>query len=242
MAALAILLSAPAAAATALVGIQAPDALIIAGDSRGNMIVGGQVQKISDHICKVHVVARAVFGMAGIEEDVKGAFSSKTAVLDILRRRTSLRGAAQAIVNELKPKMLTLLQRLRTEDPASFSMETAKEGIVDILIGEIEKDGPAMLRVILKPVTVGGLLIAHEIRRPCAAPCQKTLIFPLGVIKDEDLDRVPYSPPRPLTAYAQSLVESKIGHPQVGGPVDVVRLDSGGHEWIKRKLNCRAEE
>lgn len=241
IAAAAVFLFAQAASATAIIGIQTRDALIIAGDSRGSNMGGGQLRGISDDVCKVHVVAKAVFAMAGMAEDVKGAFSSQTAIINILRRRVSLQGAAEAVVNELRPRMLTFLQRLKADDLASFATETAKESIADMLIGEVDKDGSVMLRVILRPVTLGGLSITHEIRRRCATPCQGRLIFPLGVVSGKDLDANPYAPSQPLHLYARSL-ELKILDPRAGGPIDVVQLDRNGHKWITRKENCRDEE
>ena len=210
--------TAQGATATALVGILAEDGLLMAADSRERLFGGGdnRVLHVNDNVCKIRVIRKTLFGMAGLKVDVVGRFSYQDAITEVLRNRGSLRDALKTIADELKPKSLEFLKRLRRDDPAAFALETSKAWFLDVLIGAFEGRRPAMMRVVLKAKVEGDRLrVDREFQ--CENGCPgKFARFALGEVTGRDFDANP--PVFPLHEYARSIVSLKVSDPSVGGP------------------------
>jgi len=230
---------------TSIVAIRSPEAVAIAADSRLT-VKYGTGHEITGNECKIFQSGRIFFSCSGFYKDPARSFDVISIASNLLRLGgpfgTLSDKAAAAIVNGLQTELL----KIKSDDPALyekyFGDKTAT--VLKILFAAFE-DGTPNVAVydIRRVVTHSGEVSFGYERKSCPGDCNindtvayfMTDMRPiLEYLKNEKLTIM--SPEE----MARFLVEMVIrAHtPNTGPPIDVLRIDKNGAQWIEHKMEC----
>lgn len=234
------------ASATSVVCIRTPDSIVIAADSmlavRGADNSGKPCRE-----CKIIQAGGIFFSMTGFVKDPVRPYDAVKIIGEMLKglapRRDPVNSVAEAVTAGLKDE----LRRLKGEAPELYNryMRYQKGTLLKVLLAGFEKDTPMTVllgfRQAISPY--GEITITAE-REACPGNCDpaRSNVFILGDRRPIDSylkknEKVDFKSTENAAKFLVDLVIA--AHmPDVGPPVDVLRIDANGARWIERKEEC----
>lgn len=230
--------------ATSIVCLRSPDSVVIAADSLMT-VKGGDQQAKSVRECKISQVGGGFFSMTGFVKDPARPYDAARIVAEALKRDKDFAGSAASVAAAVKEGLKDEVAKLRAEAPELYEkfIIGQKGTLLKVLLAGFEEGTPMTVLLSFRQVSSAGEPAITVERDACPGNCdpQGIYAFFLG-------DR------RPIDAYlksgkadwrspeksAKTLVEAVIAAhtPDVGPPVDVLRIDREGARWIERKEEC----
>jgi hypothetical protein len=235
---LAVGLAAPLEATT-LVIIRTGDQIVIAADSL--MTLYGRRPQLT---CKIQRHGDVVFATAGLVVSSGGVVEFHRIIANILRRRLPWREQAASVEEWLRQPLLRTLRRMAREFPDEFQTHLQQRFTFHVSLAGIQQGRPALeMREFFVERNQDGTLELEVERTSCPEGCaQRSEVFGVGETAEMMRRLGTMSElPADLPTLARSLVVAEIGeHPEhVGPPVDVVKLDQGGVDWVDLKPACQ---
>jgi hypothetical protein len=232
--------------ATSIVGIRTPDAVVIAADSQ--LTIKGGAQPETQRVCKIFQAGKAFFTLTGFYKDPDRGFDITGLVPAILDQRLPLATAADHTAAGVAEALRRELQRLRKEAPEVFGrLFPSREGrVLRIFYAGFEGDTPVtVLTLFTYAVTPAGEVTVGSQSSTCPGSCTADsatyyLLTDRRVI-DDYLATGKYqsrSPEETAKLFVELTIAAHL--PDVGPPVDVLRIDRKGAAWVERKEECPA--
>ncbi len=239
------LLSVLPATATSVVCIRSADSIVIAADSMLAVKGGDNAGKPRSE-CKIVQAGGMFFSMTGFVKDPARPYDAVRIVSEALKRDEDFAGSASSVAEAVKEGLRDEVAKLRAEAPELYEkfIKVEKGTLLEILLAGFEEGTPKMTLLGFKQVSSpsGELAITVE-RVACPGSCdpQGVNAFFLGdrraidnYLKSGKADW--RSPEKSAKLLVELVIDAHT--PNVGPPVDVLRIDKEGARWIERKAEC----
>lgn len=224
--------------ATTIVAIRTPELFIIAADGKSTFKGSGSPPTWRS-VSKVFQEGRVLWAISGLTKDVERGFNPAETIAAFVQNSPSFLNELTNLEAILSKSLKEELAKLRIEEPLLFrdSIEGDNAG-TSILFACFEKEEPVAIAVqFLGAVDPDGQLVIKKTRLACPADCSGgTYTFFLGHHKAIDKyvtehgKHFAMSPEESVKFMVQLEIDAKT--PGVGPPIDVVRLDKNGVEWL----------
>ena len=235
--------AAPAQATTIVVARSANE-LVIGADSKVTDTLGDPVNR---RACKIFQLDNLFIAMEGLEIDRKTGFS----VREISTAALQLRPAAPAaekisiLMGYLVSGLLVELPYLKNHEPeAYFRKIEGGQLFLRVIVAGFENGRPLVFvrsfrALQYNPGQIGVAVIPDD----CLENCQGTVVTRyLG--ESDAIEGLPEETPNfwraGLSAGVRTLIETEIAarSEYVGPPIDIVRINQNGPQWIQKKPEC----
>jgi hypothetical protein len=201
--------------------------------------------KPPQHACKIHRVGQTFFAVTGMAKASPGwdAYGTATAASG---SGGGVRQIGSAFERIAKPRLVAAVERMRVDAPKLFAKHVRGEGVVfSVAFVAIERGTPTLELVEFRYRAGGSLDVTRESCPGGGCIGVGAESYFLGQ-SDAIMKHRAATPPPDLTLdtitdYFVSLVELEIkAHPEdVGGPIDVVRINLNGTAQSLRRGHCR---
>ena len=230
---------------TALAALRDKDEVAIAADSR---VVDRLGMRMPD-ACKLHVVGDTAIGLNGLTEDSESGFDLWKLVKAALTPHADLSATVDRVATAAADPLTRAVQRILADDPLMLEAPDLRSNPAGVALARYEHGSPrlAYLRFLSKSDGHGGLrIVAETLACPgtCPTGIGAILVSPdAGATAMFDVQNPQYWK-RPLGPQAISFVEHQFSDlfPNVGPPVDAIRVSGGKIVWLARKEGCAASE
>jgi hypothetical protein len=238
--------SSNSAHATTIVVVRTANEIVIGADSKVTDTYGNAVDK---QACKIIQVGNLAVAMEGFETDRQSGFS----VPEIVKTALQLKPSATAnekvsiMTGFLVSKLFAELMEVQRREPDSYGQKFVGGRVfLKIIIAGFEKGQPLVFvrsfrAVQFDPQNVGVSVLPDD----CLNDCRGAIVTRfLG--ETEAIDGLPDETPgfwqQGLVNGVRRLVETEIAarNEYDGPPIDILRLDKRGAQWIQRKPECVA--
>ncbi|HEX9022649.1 MAG TPA: hypothetical protein VF799_02305 [Geobacteraceae bacterium] len=233
------------ASATSVVCIRTPEAIAVAADSR-LASRGDDSQKKVEKDCKIVQAGDSFFSMTGFVKDPLRPYDAVRIVREALLRNVPPHGPEAALTGAIETALREELQRLRAEAPDLYLrfIKGQTGTLLKVLLAGFEGGTPKMVllgfRERVSPA--GEINIAVE-RESCPGTCDPRGVNALVLGDRRPIDsflrggKIDFRTPEKAASFMVQLVIDA-NTPDVGPPVDVLRIDGGGARWIEKKEEC----
>jgi hypothetical protein len=240
---LVVLLCPVSAFATTIVVVRTANFILIAADSKATWRGGTGPSTV----CKIYRSGDLYFAIGGLEHDGARGFYVKDLVADGFKSVSRFEARVTAAQQEISPRFLVRMNRLRAEDPNSFKFEMTDPGPqLSVAFAQMENGVP------LFAVRGFEYFDAPSPRVEISGSDCPGTDCPGGVTHIEYMGKQ-----NAIKAYyashdvwkmdpvvlARKLVELEIQDEpsSVGPPIAILRLDSSGATWISNGCGCPIE-
>jgi hypothetical protein len=227
---------------TSIAVIRMPWVVVMGADSKST-VEGSTIS--TGTACKIHQADDLFFAVAGLTSDPGRGFNAPAIVREAMRNESTMADKVEAAEQAIIERLNKELNRLQAEDPSMYAKKVrAEEGKVLSLafVGFQKDESFALVRqfqaIESHPVSV------HVSRQSCPGDCPDGVrMFFLGRYKaiERYMSRRSKDTPRlSLEEAVNHFIELEIGENprEVGGPVDILRIDKDGPRWIQKKDSC----
>ena len=230
---------------TALAALRDKDEVVIAADSR---VLDRLGMRLPD-ACKLHVAGDTAIGINGLAEDSDAGYDLLKIVMTALAPRTDLSATVARIASAGLEPVSHAVQRILEDDPLMLQAPDLRSNPAGVAVARYEHGGPRLgyVKFVSKPDGHGGIRLATETLfcpGTCPTGVGAVLVAPdPGAAPMFDLQYPQYWK-RPLGPEAVSFVQHQFSdlYPNVGPPVDALRVADGKITWLARKDGCPASE
>jgi hypothetical protein len=230
---------------TALAALRDTNEIAIAADSR---VLDRLGMRLPD-ACKLHVVGDTVIALHGLAEDSESDYDLLQITIAALAPRADLTATVMRIATAGAEPLSRAVQRLLEDDPLMLRSPDLRSSPAGVVIARFEHGTPRLgyVKFVSKPDGHGGLRLSTETLY-CPGTCPTgigaVLVSPdAGAAPMFDLQNPQYWK-RPLGPQAIAFVDHQLSdlYPNVGPPVDAIRVADGKIIWLARKDGCPASE
>ncbi len=227
---------------TCIVVIRMPWVVVMGADSKTT--VEGSTTSTGT-ACKIHQADNLFFAVAGLTSDPGRGFNAPAIIREAMRNESTMADKVEAAEQALIERLNEELNRLQAEDPSMYARKVRAEGgkVLSLaFVGFQKNESFALVRqfraVASHPVSV------RVSRQSCPGDCPDGVrMFFLGRYRSIEryMSRRSKETPRlSLEEAVNHFIELEIGeNPQeVGGPVDILRIDKDSPRWIQKKDSC----
>jgi hypothetical protein len=218
---------------TSIIAIRTPTVFAIAADGKG-IFKGGSESATARRVSKIFETAGVVYAIGGLAKSPHG-FDPAAIIAASVSSRRSLADTANEVERDISTALKDELIKLRTKEPAFYRNQlVGKNRGTNILLARWESNEPVAIaiRFVAELDKAGNLMI--QTQRLCCPgrDCPNgSFTFYLGHHEavDKYLSETPNFAMKPEEAvrfFVQLVIDT--GAPDVGPPIDVVRLDSDG--------------
>jgi len=234
-----------AAHGTTIVVIRTPEEVVIAADSTST-IQGDGLTPGTATVCKIYEVDNLLFfAISGLANDARSGFSIPQIVATDARAGGSISARLARMERDVTEALLGELPKLKGRDPGGYEKLVRAKGAVTVMLAGMD-DGSPMATSFSIGLTRSdkGLIETNVTRESCPGNCTNGVrAFWFG--EGGEIERLIHSgglPQGSMAELAEHLVEAEISAhaPNVGGPVDVLRIRADGPVWVHRKPGCPA--
>lgn len=230
--------------ATTIVVARTASEIVIGADSKVTDTFGDAVNR---RACKIFPVGNLFIALEGLEIDRKTGFN----VREISTVALQLRPAASAtekiriLMGYLVSGLLTELPYLKSHEPeAYFKKVEGGQLFLRVMVAGFENGRPLVFvrsfrALQYNPGQIGVAVIPDD----CLENCQGMVVTRyLG--ESDAIDGLPEETPNfwraGLSAGVRTLIETEIAarSEYVGPPIDIVRINQNGAQWIQKKPEC----
>lgn len=229
----------PASAfATTIIAVRTPEFVIIAADSKATYMG----QSGPPTVCKIYNNGQLYFAVAGLDHDAHRNFYVRTIVAQSLLPSANFDDQVARVERAISQSLMTELNRMQREDPGMYAFtKHSSRDVVSLVLAQYQ-DGVPHLAVRGFEWIANPAPVINIDRVTCPGDCSDGReLVSLGektvaekFMRDnagEDFD---------LPALATKLVQLEIdsSHGDVGPPINEVRLDKDGVNWISNGAGC----
>jgi hypothetical protein len=230
---------------TAVAVMRTPREIAIAADSR---VVRSDSLSEALQVCKIRRAGGIYFVAHNLVEDPASGFDIYEIADQACREGTTISAKAQLFDSLVVGPLIRALVRIRTMSPGSFRKHFVEQAASGIIFAGFLDHVPVLIARRLVVVNPDSAQFSLSIvRRECPGVWCMSGTTTFFVAPDEAVSRFRLAYPyylrmRPAEV-VQQFVEMRIRDhvPDVGPPVDVVRITERGAEWIRRKAGCAEE-
>jgi hypothetical protein len=236
-----IALCSTAPADTSIIVVRTPSVVYLGADSK--TIIEGQ--PVTDRkTCKIHQAGELFFAVAGFASDRRRGFNVPEIVARAAKNGSTIREMVKRSEEAMVERLRAELVRLKNETPAVYEKVVREEGGTVLALAFAGYEEGATLVIISQFGARDGnppsVSVKHD---SCPGNCSfgvKTFFlgsykaiarYIAGKTGEGDME--------PVEAI-RYLIELEIQEnpQQVSGPVDILRIDRQGPEWIQKKDEC----
>lgn len=236
------------AAATTIVAVKTPTEIVIGADSKMTDTYGGGV---ASRECKIVQAGNLFFAYEGMVRDRRTGFD----IAPLVRQALALKPDATAservsiMTGFVTSRLFVELPELKRHDPDTYREKVeGGQTFLRILVAGFEGSEPLLFVRGFRAVPVGGQTIGvGVVPDDCVAGCGgKIVVRALG--ETAAIDGLPEEMPGfwegGLKEGVRRLIEMEIQAREeyVGPPVDILRIDAAGAQWLQKKPDCPAIE
>jgi hypothetical protein len=230
---------------SALAALRDKDEVAIAADSR---VLDRLGMRMPD-ACKLHVVGDTAIGLNGLTEDSESQFDLLKITKAALAPRADLTATVQRLAAAALEPVTLAVHRILEDDPLMLQAPDLRSNPAGVALARYEHGAPRLgyVRFLSKPDGHGGArLVAETLVCPGACPTGigAVLVSPdAGAVAMFDVQNPQYWK-HPLAPLAVGFVEHQFSdlYPNIGPPVDAIRVADGKITWVARKDGCLAAE
>lgn len=218
--------------------------IVVAADSKVTDTYGNSVDR---RACKLLVVGNLVVAIEGLEIDRKSGFNVLDVVTQALRLKPNApaRDKADVVTGFLSSRLADELLALQKSDPESYRRKLGSgQMFLRIVLAGFEKAQPVVFVRSFKatphsPQKIGVTMIEDDCLDKCPGDIATRF---LG--ETDAIDGVPDENSNfwqgGLVSGARQLIEIEIAarSEYVGPPIDIVKIDKRGIQWVQRKSEC----
>ena len=233
--------SPPAASATTLVAVWAPDQLIIGADSTAITNLGGISVQAS--ACKISQQNSTFFAFSGLAEDESTGFKVAPLAQKAVEEGASLKDRIARFAGIVRGPLSKALDRVKLDSPADYEYLQQGHPALQAIFGDVREGAPSLGVVGISVLPDGTL--ATTVRmvadgddglgpRIIYAGQQAQIRKYLAAHRDWYTDS--------SSVLVRNLIQLEINSSdgRVGGPVDLLRIAPHGAEWLQKKAQCAA--
>lgn len=237
-------LGSEAFADTCIVVIRMPWVVVMGADSKTT--VEGSTTSTRT-ACKIHQADDLFFAVAGLTSDPGRGFNAPAIIGEAMRNESNMADKVEAAEEAIIERLNKELNRLQAEDPSMYARKVRAEGgnVLSLAFVGFQKDESFALVRQFQAVESKAVSVRVS-RQSCPGDCPDGVrMFFLGrysAIERYMSNRSKDTPRLRLEEAVNHFIELEIGeNPQdVGGPVDILRIDRDGARWIQKKDSCPA--
>lgn len=224
---------------TTIVAIRTPNEVAVAADSR---IMYSDGSPPSDTACKIHRSEGIYFAIAGVSEEKSLRYDSAKLVSDILKEKGQLSDKINIIEKRIQEEWERLLPLVQQKERAWYMQHMMNRSFWAVVV--FGADGTATYmhtRSIQETKPWAGKVYINS-RNDCTDSCE--LVTILGVNRSLESYVARHSPnmrTQDISGIAQAMMQAEVDlrSPDVGGPIDVLRIGKNRQaEWKQRKQQC----
>jgi hypothetical protein len=233
---------------TSIVAVWTQSEVVIGADSKQITLDVGTTTKTTQSVCKITRLGNLFYAYSGgVTESTKTGFNIQRISEEAFRSNLIILAKAQRFESLLEAPLIHTLEVMRKDNPAYFEKERLKGEIVQMLLVGLE-NGKLVLSVRgFKIVSLPAAPVQLQTsRRDCpSSECSSEGTYIL-MGQHEAIDRelgVPLDNTiwsRGLVSAVNRLVSIEISEKSdvVGPPIDILRINKDGAQWIQRKSEC----
>jgi len=230
-----------APAETSIIAVRTPGVVYLGADSK--MITEGQ-PATDRKVCKIHQADELFFAVAGFAGDRRREFNVPEIVARAAKNGSTIREMVKRSEEAMVERLEAELVRLKNEVPAVYEKVVREEGGTVLALAFAGYEEGATFVIITQFGTRDGNPPLVFVKRDsCPGNCPfgvKT--FFLGshkAIARYIAEKTGEGDMEPIEAIRYLIeLEMKENPQQVGGPVDILRIDRQGPQWIQKKEEC----
>lgn len=197
--------------------------------------------------CKIFKSGDIFFALAGFYKDPSRGFDLRRLIVDKINKDMTLSDATDAVANAITSSLYDELSKLKSESPELFNkyVKGKVDPLVKVLLVRYEDHVPKVALIGLKEIlSPSGQISVHSERTVCPGSCNAQGISALFLTDTRAIDDYKkkggkldwFSPEKTAEFLVDLVIEAHT--PGVGPPVDVLRIDGNGAEWVARKPEC----
>jgi hypothetical protein len=222
---------------SSIIAIRTPTVFAIAADGKGTFKGGNQPETVR-RVSKIFESAGVIYAVGGLAKSPLG-FDPAAIIAASVSSRRALADIANEVEREISTGLKDELIKLRAKEPGLYrSQLVGKNRGTNILLARWESDEPVAIAIrFVAELDKGGDDLVIQTQRLCCPgrDCPNGFFtFYLGHREpiDKYLSETPnfqMNPEEAVRFFVQLVIDS--GAPDVGPPIDVVRIDADGIAW-----------
>ena len=230
--------------ATTIVVARTTSEIVFGADSK---VTDGYGNDVNRRACKIRQVGNLFIAFEGLEVDRKTGFNVPEIAATALNFRPSgpMTEKISILTGFLVSELMVELSHLKTQEPDTYFRKI--EGgqlFLRLIVAGFEKGRPLVFvrsfrALQYNPGQIGVAVIPDD----CLENCQGTVVTRyLG--ESDAIEGLPEETPNfwraGLSAGVRTLIETEIAarSEYVGPPIDIVRINLNGAQWIQKKPQC----
>lgn len=243
-----VLFTAGHAAATTIVAVKTPREIVIGADSKVTDTFGGAT---ANQACKIVQAGNLFFAYEGMTRNRRTGFDivKLAAQALALRPAASLSEKVSILTGFVTSRLFTELPNIKQNDPATYreKMEGGQT-FLTILVAGFEGGQPLLFVRGFRAVPLGRQTIGVSVvPDDCLSDCRQEIVVK-SFGETAAIEGLPEETHGFWTSGVvegvRRLIETEIAarSEYVGPPVDILRIDKSGAQWIQKKPGCPAIE
>lgn len=228
---------------TSIVGVRLNDQVVVAADSK--RVRGDLKTPMQEHVCKIGRGDGFFFATAGLSHDSDSGFNPASVIAGASSTGMTLEQKVERLQELITKPLTQVLDQYRQKHPVAYEARFKAASALQAIFFGLESGSTVVLARDFVPTSSSLVPVQISVfRYKCPGDCKDgEQIFKLGrydVIDRFLSERPDYWKFNPAKAL-RTLIEMEIADApgEVGPPIDIVRLDKHGVEWIERKDQCR---
>jgi hypothetical protein len=216
--------------------------VVVGADS---MVTRGVETTSHESLCKIIQVDSFFYAFSGVIEDPDSEFSVAAMVERAAERGRTILEVANAFEAITLQPLSAFLSRMRQKHPEFFLRKYEDQSPVQAVFVGFDHHVPVMyLRSFKVRSATSGEILLSPLRRDCPGDDCETGIANAFLGQHEAIDRFIADNPSiwkiGLVDAVRKLIEMEIENDpaHVGPPIDILRLDRNGAQWIQKKSEC----
>ena len=239
---IALILPVSAVRATTIVIARTDKEIVLGADSKVTDVFGNDLNK---RACKIRQIGDLFIAFEGLEIDRQTGFSAPEIATKALTAKTSTPDKVSILMGYMISSLLTELSHLKAHEPQTyFKKIEGGQLFLRMAIAGFDKGRPLLFvrsfrALQYNPGQIGVAVIPDD----CLDQCKGDVVTRfLG--ESDAIEGLPDETPdfwkTGLADGVRRLVETEIAarSEYVGPPIDIVRINATGAQWIQRKPEC----
>lgn len=224
---------------TTIVAIRTPNEVAVAADSR---VTPSDGSPPSDSECKIHRSGNIYFAISGLLKGEGVKYDSAATVRSILKEKGQLSHKLSLLETRIQAEWERLLPVIQQKLPTYYERRIMNKPFWSIVIFGAENAATYMHVRSIQETKPWSSKVAIKSSVDCTAKCETAQV--LGSDKSVNSYLARHRPnlrTQDISGIAQGMVQAEVDLriPEVGGPIDVLRISKDGQaQWKHRKQNC----
>jgi len=231
------------ASATTIVVARSPTEIVIGADSKLTDTYGNDLNK---PVCKILPAGNLFIAFEGLRKNLQTGFNVMDVSLKALQRepRASAFDRVGILTGFLTSRLFSELLFLKQHDQETYLKKIQGQTFLRLVIAGFEQNRPLIFVRQFRAIQINAKTISVEvIADDCLADCRGEVVTRF-MGETEAIEGLAEETPNfwrnGLTNGVRQLIQTEItardGY--VGPPIDLLRIDARGAEWIQRKAEC----